>query len=293
MLNTTIRPNFDKWASHYNDTTPIQQHTVQTLATLIKTHNTPNHSPHPTQNPCQTWLDIGCGTGGLSQAVLENLLPIMEGANYPLTWYGLDNSAKMLEIFEQNLRDIDAYKGRFFSQFMREGLLSDMQAIPLQAGSVTTIISSFALHWVGQGSADKMVAELGRVLAPNGQIHVAIPVAGSLSALQARCPHLPLFAFAQGADWIASFERLIKQRGGDWLYQRTERFSHAYPDVRTLLQALKRMGGTFSRADSGNLGSIKTLRYYLQSERLQQARLQTTTIDLDYHVLIVGIRLPK
>lgn len=264
MFNNKIIPNFDKHAQHYNTATPIQSHTVQILADLITTY---------AQKNATTWLDIGCGTGRLSQAILNEL-----DKPQHLSWYGLDNSPNMLTIFEQSLAAIQ----REHSPFSVQALLADMQAIPLPDNRIDHLVSSFALHWVGQRGVSAMVTELGRVLCPNGQIHVAIPVAGSLSQLRERCPSLPIYPFATAENWLSGFDKLIQTQGGAWLYQQTQTLSHPYPNVRTLLQQLKQMGGTFS--DTKNVSGINQLRQYLADDK---------PIDLDYQVLLVGVQLAK
>lgn len=275
--------NFDKQAYQYDTATPIQFATVQTLTQLIERHFIPDFSP-------QTWLDIGCGTGRLSQAILPAVF--LKLKNAPVTWYGLDNSAKMLEIFEQNLAGFSNNPAFENYDFSYQTLLADMQSIPLAGDSVDCVVSSFALHWVRQledkldSGVAAMVAELARVLAPDGQIHIAIPVAGSLSTLQQRCPNLPIFPFTSAETWITNFENLIQQQGGKWLYQMTQQFSHNYPNVRALLKELKQMGGTFSHTNfynnSGTVSRIENLRQYLRDNR---------AIALDYQVLLLGIKL--
>lgn len=264
MFNPKIQPNFDKHAHHYNTATPIQQATVKILANLLKTYAPVNTS---------IWLDIGCGTGRLSQAILSKL-----DKPQHLSWYGLDNSPNMLTMFEQSLATIQ----REHSPFFVKALLADMQAIPLPDNSIDQLVSSFALHWVGQRGVSAMVTELGRVLHPNGQIHVAIPVAGSLSQLHERCPTLPIYPFTKAENWLEHFDTLIQTQGGEWLYQEIQTFRHTYPNVRTLLKQLKQMGGTFSANNVSNVSGVNSLRQYLADD---------SVIDLDYRVVLVGVQL--
>lgn len=267
MFNPTLQPNFDRHAHHYNTATPIQNETVKILANLIKTHAPKNAT---------TWLDIGCGTGRLSQAVLKAL-----DKSQDLNWYGLDNSPNMLTIFEQTLADFQAKNPYFFYQT----LLATMQNMPLADNSINQAISSFALHWVGEGRVAEMVTELGRVVTPNGQIHVAIPVAGSLSQLHERCPTLPIYPFTKAENWLEHFDTLIQTQGGEWLYQEIQTFRHTYPNVRTLLKQLKQMGGTFSAnnvSNISNISGVNSLRQYLADD---------SVIDLDYQVVLAGVQL--
>ena len=93
------------------------------------------------------WLDIGCGTGALSQAILQ--------AAAPARLHGLDRSAAYLAYAKGSLKD-----GRAGFE------LGDAQALPARAGSYEAAVSGFSLNFVPQ--PEQAVREMSRVLKPGG-----------------------------------------------------------------------------------------------------------------------------
>lgn len=257
-----IQPKFDQHAAQYDATTPIQSEVARYLwQQILACQNSQNqglsrHSP-------LIWLDVGCGTGKLSQALLNDFA---ENPNFQLI--ALDQSPAMLEQFskwQESMR---------FSQFIQL-IIADMTAIPLEKNSIDRLISSFALHWV----SPNVITELARVAKVGGQLHLAIPVAGSLSAVKQRFPKLPIFPFLPAVDWITMIEKILQSRNGQWLYNEVQVFSHPYDNLAGLLKSLKDMGG----AVSGQSPMPRPI--------LKQYLANNSPIALDYRVLLMGFQV--
>lgn len=154
-----------------------------------------------------------------------------------------------------------------------------MTKIPLASNSVDRLISSFALHWV----SPNVLAELIRVTKTGGQIHLAIPVSGSLGAVQQRFPKLPIFPFLSVEDWLTAIEKILQSRNGQWLYNEEQVFSHPYDKLADLLKSLKQMGGAVSgQSPKQSAMSRPILKQYLADN---------SPIALDYRVLLVGFQV--
>jgi SAM-dependent methyltransferase len=102
--------------------------------------------------PGQRWLDLGCGTGALGAAIVEQATPRM------LT--GVDPSAGFLEAARQQLPD---------SVVLRQG---GADAIPLPDASVDVAVSGLVLNFVPDAVA--ALREMARVTARGGTVAVYV-----------------------------------------------------------------------------------------------------------------------
>lgn len=286
-----VDTKFDQQAETYDKATPIQSDVAFFLAqVLAKQIWAFNH-----QADKQIWLDVGCGTGKLSQAVLNEFLNTLNRnttQNLPFSQLiGLDNSQAMLQLwqaycigyFEKTLNELiqTATKHSVKNKLKQnpslppsfQPILADMTALPFADNSMDVVISSFALHW----TTPQVIAELGRVVKKGGFLGLAIPVKGSFSQVKARFPELPIYPFLPSNDWKTAIFELIEQRHGRLCFFDERQFSHTYPNLKTLLHELKQMGGAVS-GQSPIKPSV--LRQYLQDN---------SPIELDYQLLIVGM----
>jgi SAM-dependent methyltransferase len=94
------------------------------------------------------WLDVGCGTGALSAAILDHCAPA--GV------VGVEPSEGFLQLAARNL----AGRARF--------LAGNAAVLPLGAGECDVAVSGLVLNFVPDLRA--ALAELGRVTAPGGTI---------------------------------------------------------------------------------------------------------------------------
>jgi SAM-dependent methyltransferase len=98
--------------------------------------------------PGRRWLDVGCGTGALSAAILE--------ACAPATIVGVEPSAGFLDKARQALGD---------RIVLRRGSATE---IPLEDASVDVTVSGLVLNFVPDPHG--ALAEMARVTAPGGTI---------------------------------------------------------------------------------------------------------------------------
>jgi SAM-dependent methyltransferase len=102
--------------------------------------------------PGQRWLDLGCGTGALGAAIVEQAAP--------LALTGVDPSAGFLEAARQRLPDHVA---------LRQGSAA---AIPLDDAAVDVAVSGLVLNFVPDAAA--ALREMARVTAPGGTVAVYV-----------------------------------------------------------------------------------------------------------------------
>lgn len=274
MMSCTVTPVFEQFATSYDAATPIQSQVAEHLAQLIVRYHT------GVTDMCV--VDVGCGTGKLTQAVMSKFLQNAALASAQL--YGVDTAASMLAIWQQRVAHLLSMPlsstpvsslPKSPMMLHSQALCANMADMALANQSADLVMSSFALHW----TSPSVIAELGRIVKTKGQLHLAIPVAGSFHQVRQRFPKLPVFDFLPSHAWLAAIETLRQQRQGTLMYQAEQSFAFSYDNLKSLLKNLKQMGGAVSGKDSIDTA---TLRRYLQDQ---------SPIGLDYQLLMIGLQL--
>lgn len=274
MMSCTVTPVFEQFATSYDAATPIQSQAAEHLAQLIVRYHT------GVTDMCV--VDVGCGTGKLTQAVMSKFLQKAALASAQL--YGVDTAASMLAIWQQRVEHFLSMplSSTPVSSLPTSTMTLDSQALcanmadmALANQSADLVMSSFALHW----TSPSVIAELGRIVKTEGQLHLAIPVAGSFHQVRQRFPKLPVFDFLPSHAWLAAIETLRQQRQGTLIYHTEQSFAVSYDNLKSLLKNLKQMGGAVSGKD--NIDTA-TFRRYLQDQ---------SPIGLDYQLLMIGLQL--
>lgn len=281
-MSCTVTPVFEQFANSYDAATPIQSQVAEHLAQLIVRYHT------GVTDMCV--VDVGCGTGKLTEAVMSKFLQNAALASAQL--YGVDTAASMLAIWQQRvehllsmpLLSMPLSSNPVYSlsslpispmTLHSQALCANMTDMALANQSADLVMSSFALHW----TSPSVIAELGRIVKTKGQLHLAIPVAGSFHEVRQRFPKLPVFDFLPSHAWLAAIETLRQQRQGTLMYHTEQSFAFPYDNLRSLLKSLKQMGGAVSGKDSIDTA---TFRHYLQDQ---------SPIGLDYQLLMIGLQL--
>ena len=99
------------------------------------------------------WLDVGCGTGALSQTILQKAAPA--------SVKGIDRSQGFVTYAQMRVQDVRA-------QFE----VGDAQALPVAKEAYDVAVSGLVLNFVPQPA--QMVAEMRRVVRPGGTIALYI-----------------------------------------------------------------------------------------------------------------------
>lgn len=95
------------------------------------------------------WLDVGCGTGALTEAIAATCKPKRLA--------GIDSSAGFLELARRRLSPETAE--------LRQG---DAQSLPYQAAAIDRVVSGLVLNFVPDPT--RAVAEMARVIRPGGEV---------------------------------------------------------------------------------------------------------------------------
>ena len=93
------------------------------------------------------WLDVGCGTGALTSAILESAAP--------REVKGIDASDAHIAFVQEKVKDARA-------SFQT----GNAQALPVKTGAYDAVVSGFVLNFIPD--LDRAAAEMARVTAPGG-----------------------------------------------------------------------------------------------------------------------------
>ncbi len=95
-----------------------------------------------------TWLDVGCGTGALSQTILE--------LTSPSRIKGVDRSEAYVNTARANVRQLAEFE------------VGDAQSLPVESESYDVAVSGLVLNFVPQ--PDQMIAEMKRAVKQGGTV---------------------------------------------------------------------------------------------------------------------------
>src|SRR5262245_960575 len=99
------------------------------------------------------WLDVGCGTGALSQTILDKAAP--------KSVKGIDSSAGFLEYAKANIRDPRA-----------SFAVGDARSIPVGDASADVAVSGLVMNFVPEPV--RMAADMTRAVRPGGTVAVYV-----------------------------------------------------------------------------------------------------------------------
>ncbi|WP_239479177.1 dethiobiotin synthase [Lichenicola cladoniae] len=217
-----IGRSFGRAATTYESNATLQRLVAGRLALRIAGELARTRSMGPLRV-----LEIGCGTGLLTQA-LRRLLP-------DSLIVATDLAPAMLQACSNGMGDDP-----------RLLMLAMDGAFPAVAGGFDLICSSLALQWFADPAG--AILQLTRLLAPGGHLHLSTLVAGSLS--EWRDAHRSEGLVDSGPEYPQA-DRLLRACGGRW---NTETVAIGHPTGLAFVRALRGIGAHQPSAGSRPLG---------------------------------------
>ncbi|MDF7673427.1 methyltransferase domain-containing protein [Acetobacteraceae bacterium ESL0709] len=221
--NQKIACQFDK-AVNYDSASSIQKEAAERLAHLV--------GRHLTLKAPATILEIGCGTGHLS----EQLLRLYPEASFILS----DIAPQMLERTESKIRQTGLYSPKIQFHLM-DGEIFDP---PPPSRQVTLIVSNLCIQWFrDRPSAFKYFAEF---LLPGGMLCLTTLANGTFHEWKESCkvasvscgiPDYPTLS-TLNSDWP-------KHGKGEWYLQTIK---EDMPSAHVFLRNLKAIGASLPHA---------------------------------------------
>lgn len=99
--------------------------------------------------PAQTWLDVGCGTGGLSQTILD--------VAQPASVLGFDPSQYFIAYAREHITDPRA-----------DFRVGTGQALPVEDGAFDAVVSGLVLNFIPDGDRAGAIEGMVRAARPGG-----------------------------------------------------------------------------------------------------------------------------
>lgn len=251
-----IAASFSRAAPHYDGVARLQRAVGEQLLARL---------PAQTQ-PCQTVVDLGCGTGYFRGA-LQRHCP---GADY----LGLDIASGMLAWARQQ----DARGGARW-------VVGDAEALPLATGSVDLLFSSLALQWCYRPRL--LLAELARVLAPGGRCLFSTLGPATLGELREAWASVDDSRHVNRFLSVEELQRAAQALPGVHLQTEVEARVVHHQAVGELLRELKTLGAhNMNSGRSGGLTPRARLAAMLRAyERLREERGVPATWEVIYATL--------
>ena len=224
-----VARQFSRAASRYQKVADVQNKMADRLLELI-----------PLQaRSAQNIIDLGCGTGYLTGMLVENYCDTNVS--------GLDIAEGMLAAAD------DHFRMSSLSLDAKPNLLcGDMESLPLASNSFDLVISNAALQWTDLG---KSLAEISRVLVPDGVAVLSTFVEGTLAEWRSALAAASLNALHQLAD-VEHLMALAQRQGLQIIYSDCSAYQIDHLSARALLESTKRMGATnaYSQRRRGLMG---------------------------------------
>jgi len=217
-------------------------------------------------------LDIGCGTGYVTR-LLSNKFKKSHVT-------GLDLSETMV----RHTRKHHALRLPWHGK--RHHCVADGCALPFADGSFDLVTSNLAMQWVA--NPGDMLAEMRRVLAPNGLILFSTFGRRTLAELRQSLAELPINSEKRKAGHVLPFPDVMSL--GDELNKLavelpvidSDLFTLTYPNVMALVRELKGLGAS-SSAISGRSGGLYGRRLlkeldtsYGDKHRMEDGQIRAT-----------------
>ncbi len=201
-----IRTSFDRSAATYDAAAVVQRRVCDRLLACLEQ---PPGAPG-------TILDAGCGTGYAAR-LLRRQWPDAQIA-------GVDFAPAMLA------------RARHDSDFC---CAADLEALPFAAGRFDLWWSSLTIQWCERG---RVFAEAARVLAPGGSLAVSTLGPETFFELRAAFAGVDAHRHTLPFDTADALATALAQAGFAGVTLRRERHTVHYPELKTLLRAIKAIG---------------------------------------------------
>ena len=252
---TIVAKSFGKAAEHYDSVAHFQRWVGGELLKKI-----PNSS---VQSDKFNILDLGCGTGYFSPALLNH--------SPSGSYFGLDLSVDMVKFARQS-----------HSYERCTWLTGDAESIPLKTNSVDLVYSSLSIQWCGD--LGSMFEEVTRVLRDDGVFVFSSLLEGSLSELKASWSAVDSMQHVNAFSKLDDYQAAIQESGLQVVALDVEQKVLKYKKVKELTKELKTLGAhNMTSHRSTALTGKQKIKGFLSA--YECFRLEDGTLPATYQVL--------
>jgi len=192
--------------------------------------------------PLGITLDIGCGTGRITQKILPNTSQL----------FALDLAEGMARYASNNMLNIDdSYRKQKISW-----LAADAESLPFQDSAVDNVFSSMALQWCMP--IDLAMQEIHRVLKPSGRATLAILSDGSMSELKSSWKAIDSVPHVNRFESHSALITAAKSCGFK-VNAKTQRYTTLHGNVMEVLNSIKSIGANVLPQSGNNAKLSRTM----------------------------------
>lgn len=243
---TKIKQSFGNASKTYDNVAQLQRNIGQDLL-----------QPFLLENLTGNVLDLGCGTGFLTQALLpkcENLI-------------ALDLALPMLQITREKLHDSVNY------------ICADAESLPFLTESIDTIFSNVALQWCLP--IDKALNELHRVLKLDGTLIFSTFGSQTLHELKTAWQNVDDFAHVNAFYSASELQSALKKAHFSHIEIQNNSYISHYDSVLDLMRELKFIGAhNVNSQRQKNLTSKKSLQTMIENYPIDKFGKISATFDV-------------
>lgn len=216
------RRSFDRAAIRYDEHARLQQKVASTLIEHLEAH-IKNMQP-------QSILDLGCGTGQITEAICQQYLAA--------DVVSLDFSQNMLAQTERRLSS---------SGLSTSAICADAEQLPFQEGAFDLIISSLMLQW--SNDLRNTLTKIHDSLAEQGILAFSSLSNGSLKEVKSSWKTVDGGVHSSDFLTLQTFESIAKKSGFSKVTVVPETIVMCYPNVREMLLEMKGIGASNARSE--------------------------------------------
>lgn len=206
-----VASSFSRAAASYDSVARLQRAVSEQLLNFL---------PAPVNRPDFRLLDLGCGTGFVTEQLARRQSPAQV--------VGLDLAEGMLQFARRERSGAASW------------LCADAEALPLASDSVDLVYSSLSIQWCEQ--LPQLFRELSRVLKPGGELLFSTLGPRTLWELKAAWQQVDGFVHVNRFQPQVGVESALQKAGfGQLQWQREERVLR-YRELSELTRELKALG---------------------------------------------------
>jgi malonyl-CoA O-methyltransferase len=270
ISKVNLAERFGKAAPYYHRQAQVQRYAADRLLDWIET----------AQIPPGKILELGCGTGFLSQGLVQ----LFPQNNLEIT----DLSPGMVQFCQQQLslqtedflppRETEKERSSLHFYCLDAEKLGETK---VKKGSYSLIASSFALQWFA--NPIETLLQLLAYLNPQGSLVLAFPSDHSFPEWKQHCHDRQVPCTLNPLPEFKAVVEALHRRGVHCEF-RSEWYSESYPNFKTALQHLKALGA-----------GLTTNRFTLSPQQLKQLLYPSNLpeITLSYHLVLMKLSLPR
>lgn len=244
-----IRTSFAQASNSYDAAAELQRTIANELLNQLNTLN-------------GTVLDIGCGTGFLTQALQTY---------QPEQLIALDIALPMLNTARKKLDNSVHY------------VCADAEALPFAKNSIDMILSNVALQWC----SDKVFQSFHRVLKPNGQLLFSTFAPHTLFELKTAWQNVDEYSHVNEFYTAEQLTDFLKQAGFTNITIKQTSYTRYYDSVLALMRELKHIGAHHVQQGRNRHITTKTAMQQMIKHYEQQFG-QNQQIPASYKVFIIN-----